>query len=112
MKRKLFYAHLVETSSITIEIADMDLTKEERLHLLALVNSNIHNAVLDTVLSALSEEDKKIFLTNLDEDNQDKIWGHLNTKIDSIEDKIKNAIEDLKEDLHKDIKQVKKLSSK
>ena len=109
MKRKLFYAHLVETSSITIEIADMDLTKEERLHLLSLLNANIHNAVLNTVLSNLSEEDKKIFLVNFNEDNHDKIWIHLKSKIDNVEEKIKNTIESLKKDLHKDIKEAKKL---
>ena len=106
-----FYTHLVETSSITVELADMDLSKKERLHLLSLVNSNVHNTVLDTVLSNLSEEDKKIFLTNLDLADHQKIWDHLKDKIKDIEDKIKDSVDNLKKELTKDIKEAKKLSS-
>lgn len=111
MKKKVFYAYLIETSSITLELADMDLSKEERLHLLSLVNSNIHNSILDTVLSSLSEEDKKIFLANLNSNDHEKIWDHLRNKVSDIEDKIKDCIEDLKKELHKDMKEAKSLSS-
>jgi len=111
MKKKIFYAHLIETSSITLDLADMDLSKEERLYLLSLVSSNIHNSVLDTVLSNLSEEDKKVFLANLDSNDHEKIWIHLKTKIEDIEDKIKSSIEDLKKELRKDIEEARQLSS-
>ncbi|OGH06408.1 MAG: hypothetical protein A2W22_06405 [Candidatus Levybacteria bacterium RBG_16_35_11] len=108
MKKKRFYAHLVETSSITVELADMELSQEERLHLLNLVNSNIHNSVLETVLSNLASEDKKIFLANLHSNDHDKIWSHLKSKIENIEEKIKESIEDLKKELQKDIAEAKK----
>ncbi|OGH10201.1 MAG: hypothetical protein A2152_02535 [Candidatus Levybacteria bacterium RBG_16_35_6] len=111
MKKNHFYAHIVETSSITLELADMDLSKEERLHLLELLNSNIHNSVLDTVLSNLSPDDKKIFLANLHANDHAKIWIHLKSKIMDVEDKIKKSIEDLKKELQKDIDEAKKLNS-
>lgn len=110
MKKNHFYAHLAETSSITVDLADMDLSKEERLHLLNLVNSNIHNTVLDTVLSNLSEEDKKIFLANLHSNNHDKIWNHLKNKIKNIENKIKDSIENLKKELQKDIEEARNIN--
>jgi hypothetical protein len=111
MKKTIFYAHLIETSFISLDLADMDLTQKERLHLLSLVDSNVHNAVLETVLSNLPPEDKKIFLANLHVNDNKKIWEHLKQKIENVEEKIKERIEDLKEELQKDIEEAKKLSS-
>lgn len=103
-KGKHFYSHIVDTSSITLEIGNMKLSQEERVHLLSLAESNIHHAVLDAILSELSEDDKKKFMEHMHADNHDEIWKLLNGKIENVEDKIKNAAEDLKKELHKDIK--------
>lgn len=103
MKQKYFYSHIVETSVVSLELGEMDLNPEERVHLISLVESQLHHIILDTVLSELSEEDKKIFLQHLSLDNHDKIWEHLKSKIESIEDKIKKVAEELKKELHKDI---------
>jgi Mg/Co/Ni transporter MgtE len=111
MKKKMFYSHLVETTFISLDIGDMELTKEERLHLLSLVDSNVHNSVLDTVLSNLESEDKKIFLSNLHLNDHKKIWQHLREKIDDVEEKIIEKIEDLKKELQKDIDEAKTISS-
>lgn len=103
MKQKYFYSHIVETSIISLELGEMDLASSERAHLVSLVESQLHHAILDTILSELSEEDKKTFLKHLSLDNHDKIWGHLKSRIENIEDKIKKAAEELKKELHKDI---------
>ena len=63
-KTKHFYSHLVETTDITIELAEMDLSPNERIHLISLVDANIHSVVVSKVLQNLEEEDKKIFLKN------------------------------------------------
>lgn len=102
-----FYSHLVETSTFSLELGEMELSKEERVHLITLANSQLHHIILDTILSELSERDKKIFLHLLLVDDHHKIWEHLNKKINNIEEKIKKAVEDLKEELHKDIKEAK-----
>ena len=102
-----FYSHLVEISIISLELGDLDLSKDERIHLIQLVEDNIHHAILDAILSELSEEDKKIFLHHLVEDDHDKVWEHLNQKIENIEDKIKNVAESIKKELHRDIKEMK-----
>lgn len=80
------------------------MTEGERLHLIALVESNLHHAVLDVVLSALSENDKKEFLLHLHLDNHNEIWKLLKEKPENIEEKIIKAAEDLKKELHHDIK--------
>lgn len=105
--KKHFYSHLIETSIISLELADLDLSKDERIHLLQLAQDNIHHAILDAILSELSEEDKKIFLHHLSKDDHDKVWEHLRQKIENIEDKIKSAAESIKKELHKDIKEIK-----
>ena len=104
---KHFYSHIIETSTLTLELGDMDLSKEERRHLIDLAENNIHHAILDAILSKLSEENKKIFLSHLASDNHDKVWDHLRKNIDNIEEKIKKTAEDLKKELHKDIKEAK-----
>lgn len=108
MAKKHFYSHLVETDSLVVLINELDATEDEKAHLVALVDSQLHHTVLDAVLSELSEEDKKIFLKHLLEEDHDKVWRHLNDKVDTIEEKIKKAADDLKKDLHEDIKDTKK----
>jgi len=104
--KKYFYTHIVDTSSLSLELADMSLDPKERLHLISLINSNIHHEVLDLILSELTPADKKTFLMHLASDNHDKVWRFLNSKIENIEEKIKKTAEDLKKELHKDIKEM------
>lgn len=80
------------------------MSHEERVHLLTLAESNIHHAVLDAILSELSEQDKKIFMDHLHSNNHDEIWKLLNSRIENVEEKIRKAAVDLKKELHKDIK--------
>ena len=105
--KKHFYSHLIETSIISLELGDLDLSKDERIHLIQLTEDNIHHAILDAILSELSEENKKIFLAHLATEEHDKIWEHLRKNIDKIEEKIKKTAEDLKKELHKDIKEAR-----
>ena len=104
---KHFYSHIVETATLSVELGEMDLSKEERRHLIELAENNIHHAILDAILSELSEENKKIFLSHLAKEEHDKVWEHLRKNIDKIEEKIKKTAEDLKKELHNDIKEIK-----
>ena len=106
MKRR-FYSHVIETSSLTLALGDMDLTPEERKHLVELAQDNLHHAILDVVLSELSPEDKQKFLILLSQDDQEKIWKLLIERVDHVEEKIKKTAEELKKELHKDIEESK-----
>ncbi len=90
-----------------VELDKMNLEEHEKAHLIALVDSSIQHAILDAILSELSEKDKKAFFEHLSSKDNDKIWSFLNNKVENIEDKIKKAADDLKEELHKDIKEAK-----
>lgn len=108
MKHKHFYAHLIETTDITVELAEMELTPDERIHLISLIEANIHSTVVETVLSNLTEEDKKVFLKNLVSNDHQIIWGHLKNKAKNIEEKIIKSVEALKKEFYKDIKEIQK----
>ena len=110
--KKHFYSQLIDTSVFSLELGDMDLNPSERLELITLIDSSLHQVILDAVLSELSEEDKKIFLKYLHINDQEKIWQHLRSKVQNIEEKIKKAAEDLKKEMHSDIKEAKLLSHK
>ena len=63
--KKYFYSHIVDIESIIGELDGLDLSENERTHLITLFDSSIHHAVLDAILSELSGEDKKLFLRHL-----------------------------------------------
>ncbi len=103
--KKHFYSHIVETSSISLALGEMELTPDERKHLISLAEDNLHHAILDAVLSELSDEDKEKFLILLANDEHEKVWDLLTKRVDHIEDKIRQAAEDLKKELHKDMEE-------
>lgn len=100
---KYFYSHLIEIESIIIELDKMGLSREEKLHLAHLVDSSMHHTILNAILSELSDEDKRKFISHLNENNHDNIRKFLNEKVNKVEDKIKKAADDLKKELHKDL---------
>ena len=104
-----FYSHLIEIESVIIELDKMDLDAEQKIHLAKLLDSSLHHTILDAIFSQLSQEDKKVFASHLEEGQHEKIWKFLNEKVDNVEEKIKKAAKDLKEQLHKDLKEAKKL---
>lgn len=108
MKTKHFYSHIVETSSISLSLGDMDLTPSERKELIELVNLNMHKSIMDLVLSHLSGEDKKQFLLHVSNDHHERIWDLLRKKIQNIEEKIEKVAVELKKEFHKDIEEAKK----
>jgi hypothetical protein len=107
MKQKHFYQHLIQINEITLDLGEIKLSKEERLHLLSLLEANIHSVVINTVLSQLSENDKKIFLSNLVLNDHDKIWEHLWKNTVNLEQKITDSVNNLLSEMRKDIAGVK-----
>lgn len=105
---KYFYSHLIEIDSLVVALSELGLSEEEKTHLLGIVESSLHHAILDAILSELSEKDKKLFLEELQREDNEKIWKLLSIKIDSIEEKIKKTAQNLKDELHKDILNSKK----
>lgn len=101
--KKQFYSHIVSTDSVAVRLSYLDLSEEERAHLLGIIDSSLHHAILDAVLSELSERDKKKFLEHVATGRHDDLWKFLNERVDKIEEKIKNVADSLSDELHKDI---------
>lgn len=102
-----FFSHLIEISALEVEIDSLSMEEHEKQEIKKLIHENIYHAVLDTLLSELSEDDKKEFLTHLVTNDNEKIWDFVNKKVENIEEKIKKAAEDIKGELHKDISSTK-----
>ncbi len=105
---KHFYSHVFETESLHIELSQLDLSSDEKEHLLQLIESNIHHTIIEAILSQLKEEDKKLFLTHVSCGEHDKIWNLLHLRIENIEEKIKQIADEVKKELRKDIRGAKK----
>lgn len=104
---KHFYSYLIEQETIEIELENLDLSKEEKKHLVSIAESSIHYTVIDTILSELPEKEKKKFLENIKSKNHEKIWKHLFEKTEGIEAKIIKAANGLLKDLLKDVSEAK-----
>lgn len=102
-----FYTKLVNTDSILASLGDLNLSEDQRTHLLGIVESSIHHAILDAILSELSEKDKYIFFQYMEDEDNEKLWKFLNERIEKIEDKITQTAESLKKELHQDIRETK-----
>lgn len=105
--KKYFYSHFISIEILETELDSLSLNKSEKEELLELAHKNIHNEVMDTILSQLDEEDKKKFLKLVEEDEHGKIWDHLKKKTKNIEAKIKQAADQIRQELVEDIKKLK-----
>lgn len=103
-----FYSHLIKTDSLVVALNELELSDEEKSRLVGIIDSSLHHAILDAVLSELSEKDKEKFLQHVVNEDNEKVWKFLNEKVDNIEGKIKKTADELTAELHKDIKEVKK----
>jgi hypothetical protein len=105
--KKHFFSHLVAVDELHIELDNLEMSDDQKEEVKKLLDESIYHTVLEAILMELSDEDKKIFLTHLLEDDHGKIWEFVNGKVENIEDKIVKAAEDIKKELHSDIKQTK-----
>src|SRR3989338_3554551 len=101
--QKHFYSHLIEIDSIRLSLATLDIPVKEKQELILIVESSVHHLVVDTVLSELVEEDKKIFITHLAKEDHIGLWVFLKQKIHNVEEKIRRAAHQLVSGLHQDI---------
>lgn len=102
-----FYSHIIEIDTLHNSLEDLGLEIQERRELIIIVESTIHHVVMDTVLSELSDNDKKIFLGHVVSQEHEKVWDLITNKIQDVENKIKKAVNGLKDKLHEDIKETK-----
>jgi len=101
--KKHFYSHLIDFEPIVVTLTELEFEDAEREGLLEIAGDSVHHAVLDVILSELSDDDKKEFLRLLLDEGHEQVWEHLNSRVENIEEKIKDTARKLQEELHKDI---------
>ena len=104
---KHFYSHLVDLGDLESELGVIDVSGQEKDELMDIAHIHLHEAIIDTILSHLSEADKKKFLELMAFGEDEKIWDHLNSKVEAIEEKIGDAAKQVKKELKEDIRSVK-----
>lgn len=104
-----FYSHIIDTDEIHQELSVLELEDEEKNELVVIMESSIHHLVMDTVLSELSEDEKKVFLLHVHKKEHENTWQFLKAKIHAVEDKIRSAVQSLVHELKGDIHEAKSL---
>lgn len=103
-----FYSSYIKLEPILEKLHEMEFSDEERFHLASLLDSMLHHAIIDEVLSNLSSEDKRVFLKYLHDNPEDvNILTFLQSKIENIEDRISKVSDELMVKLYKDIEEAK-----
>lgn len=105
-----FYSRYIVIEELIEELHSLELSVDERYHLASLIDSSLHHAILDEILSNLSKEEKKVFIAKMNKDPEsEELLDFLNERIENIEEKIKSVSEQLIKQLHKDIKEAKRI---
>lgn len=104
---KKFYSHLIEIETLTIELDKIEMADHEKHELAQLIDSNIHNTVMDAIMSKIPDSEKKKFAEVANSQDHKKIWEFLKSKSESIEDDIKKAAIEIKKQLREDVEEAK-----
>ncbi|OGK29722.1 hypothetical protein A3B02_02045 [Candidatus Roizmanbacteria bacterium RIFCSPLOWO2_01_FULL_42_14] len=101
--KKHFYSHIVRLEDVHQELTLLDISDEEKKHLLLVFESTMHHIVVDVVLTHLPDEHKKPFIHHVSKENHDGAWSIIKEHIQEPEQKIREAVEALKQELLADI---------
>lgn len=102
---KHFYSNLIEIESLLIELDKIEMADHEKHELAQLIDSNIHNMVMDAILSKIPDSEKRKFAEIATSEDHQKIWEFLKSKSENIEEDIKRAASEIKKQLHNDVKE-------
>lgn len=105
---KHVYSHLIEIETLIVELEKIKLADHEKHELAQLIDSNIHNTVMDAILSKIPESEKKKFAEIANSEDHEKIWEFLKSKSESIEEDIKKAAAEIKKQLRQDVEEANK----
>lgn len=102
---KIFYDHLTRICEVTDELNRHKISVEEREELIALVDENIHQRMLDVILKNLPKEKHEDFLIKFHHKPHDpNLLDYLVKEIKDIEKIILGEAEKIKKEILKEIK--------
>jgi len=105
----LFYDHLISLTDIDRELEELIVEYHERAHLLETVDSALHHAVMDTILTELPSEHHQNFLREFSIRPHDPDHlVYLTQFSPDIEAKIRTKADETKKKFKEEIGKVKK----
>ena len=107
-----FYSHIIETDSIVLELETLDISKNEKSHLIEIMESSIHLSVMDSILSELPKEHRKAFLFHVNEKQHEQVWKIINGTIKDAQNMILKSAGMVKKEFLADIKKLKSEAKK
>lgn len=102
-----FYSHIIETDSIVLELETLDISKNEKHHLIEIMESSIHLSVMDSILSELPKEHRKAFLSHVNDKKHEQAWKLIDSTIKDVRNLILKSAGRVKKELLEDIKNLK-----
>ena len=86
---KYFYSHIIEIESVLVKLDEIDLSNDQKKHLAHLVDSTIHQTVLDLILSKLSKSDRRTLVAKMKENPEDKdLMKFVKEKVENIHERL------------------------
>jgi hypothetical protein len=104
----VFYDHLLEINDLDRELEELALDYHEKAHLLDILDSTLHHAVMDTILSEIPTHSHHEFLQNFAISPHDP--AHLEFLVvhsPQIETKIRDKARRTKEKFRAEVRKVK-----
>lgn len=107
--QKHFYSDIIEIHTVYSALDSLNLSLKEKEELIVIIDSTVHETIIDIALTHLPTHAKKPFLTHISTNQHEKALVLLKKHVADIEQTIKNEIESLKKAFHKDIEILKKM---
>lgn len=98
-----FYDHLHDPDRLHTHLHVLDMTDDERNHLVLIIQSTLHHRIIDVILEKLPDTHKDAFLDHVATDDHDAVWRLLNEHVQTPEETIREVITILEDELAKDV---------
>lgn len=104
---KHFYTHIVDLDDVHKELDILEISDDEKNHLILMIESSMNHAVIEALLTELEGDHKHSFLMHISNDDHDNIWKTLKEGHKDPEKRIMEAVQELKDEFLSDIKNAK-----
>ena len=98
-----FYSHLTDPQRFHAHLQSVEMTDDERTHLVVIIESTLHHRIIDIVLENMPDPHKDTFLDHVASEDHEAVWRLLNEHVEKSEETIKEVIHLLEKELEEDL---------
>ncbi len=103
----VFYERFIEIKPLEEEISTLAISEEEKNNLHFMIAEILHHHTLDTILDQLNEDDKKLFLQAVHQNEEMTIATILKDKITNYEKVLKEKLQQVQSEILEEIRRIK-----